>query len=60
MTPFWVEEKTLVSKAGSGAQFKETKPILGKKKVLLQPITEATASSCGIEMTMSKVCFGWV
>lgn len=33
MTPVCVEEKTLVSKAASGAQkFKETKPILKKIK----------------------------
>lgn len=31
MTPVWVEEKTLVSKAGSRAQrFKETKPVFKK------------------------------
>jgi len=60
MAPVWVEEKTLVSKAGLGAlQFKETKPTLTKRASAALPVREATASSCGIETTTSKACLGY-
>lgn len=59
MAVVWAEERTLVSKAASGAlQFKETKSILTRSASAVLPITEATASSCGIETTRSKACFG--